>query len=135
MVIYLKFLLVGSLLALTNACSTKSLISPSLAVVGGGVGSLAGPVGAGLGAGAGSMAGSLIANDVSEENLENIIIEKVVDAKLDQAKENGFFDGVLNEIYGVLKLCVIGLGLWFLVPMIYSHYRAKKTEKKWNQTT
>ena len=36
--------------------------------------------------------------------------------------------------YGVIKLCVIGCALWFLVPMIYSHYRAKKAESKWNKT-
>ena len=61
-------------------------------------------------------------------------VNALVENKLKNAADEGFFDGVLTEIYGVIKLCVIGCALWFLVPMIYSHWRAKKTEKKWKQT-
>ena len=42
------------------------------------------------------------------------------------------FDGLKEEIYGAMKLMVIGLAAWFLLPLAYSHYRAKKTERKIN---
>ena len=91
-------------------------------------------MGAGLGAGLGAGAGSLLLLDKSKDQSEELVIEALtkdganalINAKLESAKNNGFFDGVLAEVYGVLKLCVIGLGLWFLIPMLYTHYHAKK---------
>ena len=53
-------------------------------------------------------------------------VQEVVNAKLADAKDDGFFDHIFTEIYGVLKLCVIGLALWILVPMIYTHWHTKK---------
>lgn len=123
-----------------SGCSMKSLLPPSLAVVGGGVGALSGnPAVAAVSAGAGSAAGHLIIMDEEKREQQTQVIKALttgdanalIDAKLDEAKNNGFFDGVLSEVYGVLKLCVIGLALWFLVPMLYSHWRAKKSEEKW----
>lgn len=121
----------------------KSLLPPSLAILGGGAGALTGsPVAAGLGAGAGSAAGSLIVMDSNAREDKKLMVEaltsgdvnKLVESKLKNAKDEGFFDGILTEIYGVIKLCVIGCALWFIVPMVYSHWRAKRTEKKWKQT-
>jgi len=120
-----------------SSCSYKSLLPPTLAVVGGGVGAVATggtPMGAGLGAGLGAGAGSLLLLDKSKDQSEELVIEALtkdganalINAKLESAKNNGFFDGVLAEVYGVLKLCVIGLALWFLIPMLYTHYHAKK---------
>lgn len=142
MPIWAKINVIGCLL-LFNSCSMKSLLSPSLAVVGGAGGAVAGgPVGAGLGAGLGAGAGSLMEMDTTAREDKLMMVEalssgdvsKIVDTKLASAKNNGFFDSLLEEIYGVIKLCVIGCALWFLVPMIYSHYRAKKIESKWNKT-
>ena len=125
------------------SCSMKSLLPPSLAVVGGGLGAATGSPAAAAGlAGAGSAAGSLIVMDSNAREDKAMMVEaltsgdvnKLVESRLQSAKEDGFFDGILTEIYGVIKLCVIGCALWFLVPMIYSHWRAKRTEKKWNQT-
>jgi hypothetical protein len=121
----------------------KSLLPPSLAILGGGAGALTGnPVAAGLGAGAGSAAGSLIVMDSDAREDKKLMVEaltsgdvnKLVESKLKNAKDEGFFDSILTEIYGVIKLCVIGCALWFIVPMIYSHWRAKRTERKWKQT-
>ena len=132
--------------ALLNfSCSFRSLLSPSLALVGGATGAVAtggNPMGAGLGAGLGAGTGALLSMDdemredkvMMVEALTSGDVNKLVESKLQNAKEDGFFDGILTEIYGVIKLCVIGCALWFLVPMIYSHWRARKTEKKWNQT-
>ena len=125
------------------SCSMKSLLPPTLAVVGGGVGALTGnPVAAAGLAGAGSAAGQIIVMDESAredkimmvEALTSGDVEALVNTKLASAKEDGFFDGILTEVYGVIKLCVIGCALWFVVPMVYSHWRAKRSEKKWKQT-
>ena len=127
-------------LSFFSGCSLKSLLPPSLAVVGGGVGAISGnPAVAAVSAGAGAAAGHLIIMDEDKREQQQQVIDalttgdvsELVDAKLDAAKNNGFFDGVLTEVYGVLKLCVLGLALWILVPMIYSHWRAKRTEEKW----
>ena len=123
----------------------KSLLPPSLAIVGGAAGAATtggSPMGAALGAGAGSAAGSLMMMDSTAREDKAMMVEALtsgdvnalVENKLKNAADEGFFDGVLTEIYGVIKLCVIGCALWFLVPMIYSHWRAKRTEKKWKQT-
>jgi len=121
----------------------KSLLPPALAVVGGGIGAATGnPVAAATGAGAGSAAGSLIVMDSDAREDKKMMVEaltsgdvnKLVETKLKNAQNEGFFDGILNEIYGVIKLCVIGCAAWFIVPMVYSHWRAKRSERKWKQT-
>tara|TARA_X000000950_G_scaffold283818_1_gene385518 strand:+ start:185 stop:604 length:420 start_codon:yes stop_codon:yes gene_type:complete len=131
------------LIACTTGCSLKSLLPPSLAVVGGGVGAIGGsPALAATGAGAGAAVGTILVMDDKERESKQMMVDaltsgdvnKLVDSKLKSARDDGFFDSILQEIYGVIKLCVIGCALWFIVPMIYSHWRAKKTEKKWKQT-
>ena len=130
------------LIACTSGCSLKSLLPSSLAVVGGGVGAIGSPALAATGAGAGAAVGSILVMDAKEREDKQLMVEaltsgdvnKLVDSKLKSARDDGFFDGILQEIYGVIKLCVIGCALWFIVPMIYSHWRAKRTEKKWKQT-
>jgi hypothetical protein len=134
------------LLTLFNlqACSVKSLLPPTLAVVGGGAGAAitaGSPAGAALGAGVGSAAGSLIVMDSNARQDKQMMVDaltsgdvdKLVETKLKAAKDGGFFDSILAEVYGVIKLCVIGLALWFIVPMVYSHWRAKKSEDRWNR--
>lgn len=120
----------------------KSLLPTALAVGGGAVGALSGnPLVAGVSAGAGASAGHLIVMDEDKKQQTQQVLDalttgdaqKLIDAKLDEAKNNGFFDGILSEVYGVIKLCVIGLALWILVPMIYSYWKAKKVEEKWTR--
>lgn len=123
---------------LNSSCSWHKLY-PTLGAVAGGAagGALAGPGGAALGAGAGAGAGSLIsAGDEAQEAQATIRalttgdVDQLVTHRLEKAKNNGFFDGIKEEIYGAMKLMVIGLAAWFLLPLAYSHYRAKKTERK-----
>jgi hypothetical protein len=111
--------------------------------VGGGVGAISGsPALAATGAGAGAAVGTILVMDDKERESKQMMVDaltsgdvnKLVDSKLKSARDDGFFDSILQEIYGVIKLCVIGCALWFIVPMIYSHWRAKRTEKKWKQT-
>ena len=132
-------------LILCSSCSTmsfKPLLPATLGAVGGGIGALGGsPVTAGLGAGLGAGAGTLLVQ--GSEKVESEVrvlkalttgdVNEVVEAKLKSAKEEGFFDGVLTEVYGVIKLSVIGLALWILVPMIYTHWVSKKTKKEWKR--
>ena len=119
--------------------STKPLLPSALAVIGGGVGALGGnPITAGLGAGLGAGMGTLLVQGSDKVESEVRVLKalttgdvnKVIEAKLESAKDDGFFDGILTEIYGVIKLCVFGLALWILVPMIYTHYRERKWKKK-----
>ena len=119
------------------------MLPPTLALGGGAVGAVAtagSPMGAGLGAGLGAGAGSLLLLDKTNSESEERVLqaltqdgaEKLINAKLEMAKNNGFFDQVLDEVYGVLKLCVIGLALWILVPILYTRYHAKKNGKQSN---
>jgi hypothetical protein len=32
----------------------------------------------------------------------------------------------------VIKITALGLAAWFLLPLAYSHYRARKTERKFD---
>ena len=129
------------LLCVTGCKSWRPLLPPTLAVVGGGAGALGGPVSAAVGAGAGSAAGHLVIMDDEKREDKKVMVEaltsgdvqQLVDHRLEKAKDEGFFDSILTEVYGVIKLTAIGLMLWFVVPMIYTHWRAKKTEKKWKQ--
>jgi hypothetical protein len=123
---------------LNTGCSFHKLYPAMGAVAGGAAGAaLAGPGGAALGAGAGAGAGSLFsAGDEAEEAQATIRalttgdVDRLVALRLEKAKNNGFFDGIKEEIYGVIRLTVLGLAAWFLLPLAYSHYRAKKTERK-----
>ena len=90
--------------------SFKPLLPATLGVVGGGIGALGGnPVTAGLGAGLGAGAGTLLVQGSDKVESEVRVLKalttgdvnKVVEAKLDEAKDNGFFDGVLTEVYGL----------------------------------
>ena len=101
-------LLIVSLLLLggCKSMSFKPLLPATLGVVGGGIGALGGnPVTAGLGAGLGAGAGTLLVQGSDKVESEVRVLKalttgdvnKVVEAKLDEAKDNGFFDGVSNR--------------------------------------
>lgn len=105
------------------------------AVVGGGAGSLGGPVTGAVGAGTGYAVGELAKNEETANDLQQVKdkvealtkgdIEKLVELEL---KENndGFFETIMSEVWGLLKLVVIGLVLWNVVPILYSRYLHKK---------
>lgn len=125
-------LLVAS--SLVSGCSFSKLWPTAGAVAGGSVGAVVGgPGGAALGAGAGAVSGSLLASErdvkVAQARIEALTrgdVSELVAQELDEAKTNGFFDTLLQEVYGVIKLVALGLAAWLLVPIIYTKYLHKK---------
>jgi hypothetical protein len=114
------------------------------AVIGGGIGSIGGPGGAALGAGAGAAVGEILEGDgelkdVKEEVVEarEVIqalssgdVDKLVQKKLEEQKDAGFFDSILDGIYNILFIAAIIITLWIAIPMWYTHYVVKKKIKK-----
>ena len=118
-------------------CS-KATFYPLAGSVGGAtVGALGGPGpaagGAALGWGVGKGA------QLMEENkglankakaLSEGDVQKLVQLQLDEKMDDGFFDSMLDEVYGFLKLCLIGVILWNVVPLIYTRYVHNKSKIK-----
>jgi hypothetical protein len=108
------------------------------ATVGGGVGSLGGPLTGALGAGAGYSVGVIAQGDDRDRELTEVKekveaistgdVERLVQMKLEE-NNIGFFDQVMNEVWGLLKLSAVAVGLWILVPIIYSRYLHKKQKE------
>ena len=123
-----------TLLLLTPACSISSLYPPAGATIGGSVGALSGnPVTAGAGALAGYSAGK--AAQVASEHRETIQalsegdVSELVKQGLVQAKEDGFFDGIVSEFYGLLKLACIILICWNALPLLYTWLLKREVKK------
>ena len=57
-------------------------------------------------------------------------IKQLVNNQLDESMDNGFFDSMLTEIYGLLKLSLIVVVLWNVIPIIYTRYVHKKTKNR-----
>ena len=103
------------------------------AVLGGAAGSPFGIGGAALGAGAGAAGGALLAGDKELKDAKEEIkllstgdVNALVQKRLEEAKDGGFFDSIMEEVYGFVKLALIGLVLWNVVPIIYTRYVHKK---------
>ena len=116
---------------LLASCSMRPLYGPLGAALGGGVGSIAGPAGAAIGAGAGAAGGQLLAGDQELKKAQQTIgalsrgdVEGLIAAGMGQQK--GFMDEALDAVYGFVKLCLVGVVLWNLVPIIYTRYIHKK---------
>ena len=129
---------VFSLLSVSGSfmgCS-KAAFYPALGATGGAaVGSLGGPGTAAGGAAVGWGVGEV--SKYMEENahltqqvkaLSEGDIKQLVNNQLDESMDNGFFDGMLTEIYGLLKVCLIGVVLWNVIPIIYTRYVHKKAK-------
>jgi len=117
-------------LSLTFAgCNMTSMAPVGGAVVGGGTGALlGGPAGGAIGAGLGYGAGKLTALASENKDLVKAITEKDVQALLEagMGQQKGFIEEALDTIYGFIKLCLIGIVMWNLVPIIYTRYVHKK---------
>ena len=126
------FLVLGSFFF---GCS-KASFYPALGATGGAaVGSLGGPGAAAGGAAVGWGVGEV--SKYMEENqhltqqvkaLSEGDIKQLVNNQLDESMDNGFFDSMLTEIYGLLKVCLIGVVLWNVIPIIYTRYVHKKAK-------
>jgi hypothetical protein len=130
-----KLLLIANVFACCS-CSVRSFYPLAGSVVGGSAGAIGGPVTAGLGAGAGWAAGEIAKGNKDLEEAQETInalttgdVDKLVQKKLEDARDDGFFDGILDEVYGLLKLGVIGLALWIVVPLLYTRHVHKKQKE------
>lgn len=121
--------------SLFNGCS-KASFYPALGATGGAaVGSLGGPGtaagGAALGWGVGEVSKYVEENKHLTDQVKALSegdVQQLVKNQLDESMDDGFFDGMLTEIYGLLKLCLVGVVLWNVIPIIYTRYVHKKTK-------
>ena len=93
------------------------------------------PDGRGGGAGAGAAAGQLLAGDedlkAAKAQTQQVIASLSkgdVEGMLAAAagKQKGFVDEAIDGVIGFVKLCLIFLVLWNLIPIIYTRYIHKK---------
>ena len=117
-------------------CCSKSSFYPALGATGGeAVGSLGGPGtaagGAALGWGVGEVSKYMEQNAHLTSQVKALSegdVRQLVNNQLDESMDNGFFDSMLNEFYGLLKICLIGVVLWNVIPIIYTRYVHKKAK-------
>ena len=118
-----------------TGCS-KASFYPALGATGGAaVGSLGGPGAAAGGAAVGWGVGEVAKYTEQNAHLTKQVkaltegdIKQLVNNQLDESMDNGFFDSMLNEIYGLLKLSLIVVVLWNVIPIIYTRYVHKKAK-------
>ena len=126
----MNYLFAISLLFLCG-CSMRALYPTAGAVIGGGAGSVIGPLGGAIGAGAGAATGQLLAGDEELQDAKDTItaisrgdVEGMLAAA--SGKQKGFVDEAIDGVIGFVKLCLIFLVLWNLIPIIYTRYIHKK---------
>lgn len=122
--------IVMALILLTcGGCSVRKFYPAGGAVIGAAGGSLGGPAGAGLGAGVGWGMGELAKGDSELKEAKDTIValstgdvDQLVEKRLEEAKDNGFFDSVLEGVYDLLLIGAVLVGLWILIPLWYTRY-------------
>ncbi len=131
----LIFLPVFWLLVFLSGCSKASFYPLAGSVGGATIGSLGGPGpaagGAALGWGIGEGAKLMEENKGLAKKVNALSegdVQKLVQLQLDEQMDNGFFDSMLDEVYGFLKICLVGVILWNVVPIIYTRYVHKKAK-------
>jgi hypothetical protein len=132
-----SFFLPVLVLVRLGGCSKASFYPLAGSVGGATVGALGGPGpaagGAALGWGIGEGAKLMEENKGLANKVKAITegdVQKLVQQQLNEEMDNGFFDSMLDEIYGFLKLCLIGVILWNVVPLIYTRYVHNKAQNK-----
>lgn len=56
-------------------------------------------------------------------------VSELVKQGLVEAREDGFFDNIVGEFYGLLKLVCLGLILWNAVPLVWTYLLKKEVKK------
>ena len=106
-------------------------------MAGGAAGSLGGPATAALGAGVGLGAGELAKDSFGEDDPTALIAESVAGLDATEIRsliaatvgeQQGFFDGVIAEIYGLAKLVGLVALFAFLAHVGWTFHRRKKGE-------
>jgi len=133
-----KYLLPFVILLLCS-CSIKKFYPLAGSVVGGSAGSLGGPLSAGLGAGAGWTVGELAKDDEELQDAKETIqalttgdVDALVEKKLKEKKDSGFFDSILDGVYDILKIGVIIMAAWMILQLWFSkhiHTKVRKNEE------
>ena len=128
----MKHLTILLLSLLFTGCASLYPLGGS--VVGAGTGAVVGgPAGAAVGAGIGWGAGTGV--KLAKENKDlgaqvNALtegdVDKFIELKLKEKKESGFFDSMLDGVYSFIKLVLVILILWNVVPIVYTRYVQKK---------
>jgi len=123
------------LLLLLGGCSMRSLYPTIGGGIGAGVGSIGGVGGAIVGGTSGAAVGSLLKGDDDVKKMASTVsaISKGdVQGLIEQGllEQRSLFDKIIDGIYDLLLLCGVGVGLWILVPIIYSRYLHKKTHTR-----
>ena len=103
-------------------------------MVGAGTGAVVGgPAGAAVGAGIGWGAGTGVKLVKENKDLGAQVnaltegdVDKFIELKLKEKKESGFFDSMLDGVYSFIKLVLVILILWNVVPIVYTRYVQKK---------
>ena len=100
-------------------------------VVGGAAGAIGGPVTAAAGAGAGVLVGELAKGNEDLKQAKATITAMSrgdVMALVNQAagKNKGFVEETMDSLYGFIKICLVGVLLWTLVPIAYARFIHKK---------
>lgn len=129
----LSIIILIVVLLICSSCSLKTLYPLAGSTVGGGIGALGGPgtaaAGAGLGYAAGEMAKGNSELEEAKETIQALTtgdVETLVQQRMEQAKEEGFFDNILEGVYDVMILSLVAVAAWNLIPMIYTRYVHKK---------
>ena len=129
----MKSIAMTALLLLTPACSISSVYPAAGATVGGAVGALGGPALGGAGALAGYSAGKAAQVGVKHKETIQALSEgdvsELVKQGLVEAREDGFFDGIVSEFYGLLKLACIILVCWNALPLLYTWFLKREVKK------
>mgnify|MGYP003655477875 FL=1 len=128
-----------TVITLFVSCKASTFYPLAGATIGAGAGSLGGPITGALGGGAGYSVGVIAQGENTASEIEEVKkkvealstgdVEQLVKMKLEE-NNIGFFDQVMSEVWGLLKLSAVAVGLWILVPIIYSRYLHKKQIQK-----
>lgn len=120
---------------MTCSCSLKKFYPMGGAVLGGGTGALGGPAMAAVGAGTGWAAGELAKGDEELKEAQETItaltqgdVQTLVEKGL--SEQRGTFDKIVDGIYDTLLICGIGIGLYLILPVLYTRYLHKKTNEQ-----
>lgn len=123
-----------------TGCKTSSIYPAAGATLGGAAGSFAGPIAGGASALAGYSAGKAAqlasTHKTTLKALSQGDVSALVQQGLVQAKEQGFFSHIKEEIISILQVAALALLLFNLIPLIYTrwlHGQHKKTKAK-NET-
>ena len=137
----MKTLLVVTLPFAFAGCSLSSLYPPmgaTFGAAGGAVATGGNPVGAGVGAVSGYSLGKAAQVGAENKDLQETVelyekgdVEALVQKRLEEeAGEGGLFGDALAGVKDFMKLCLIGLVLWNVVPLLVTWLSHSKTNKK-----